>query len=98
MNTNLLCVLVNLCSNNEDKLEVYRQYFEQTYIETTRSYYVTKASAYLELYDVKSYMCYVTLKLQEEEVRAEKYLDTSGCSVKLVLTIFTIKKPCVILI
>ncbi|XP_050435823.1 cullin-5 [Adelges cooleyi] len=75
---------VNLCSNPEDKLQIYRQYFEKAYIDTTESFYKAKAPEYLELHGVQNYMKYADIKLREEEVRAQKYLEPSSGSVQML--------------
>ncbi|VVC31505.1 Cullin homology,Cullin, N-terminal,Cullin protein, neddylation domain,Winged helix-turn-helix DNA- [Cinara cedri] len=68
---------VNLCSNYDDKLQIYKEYFERAYIDTTESFYKAKASEYLEEFGVQDYMKYADIKLREEEIRALKYLETS---------------------
>lgn len=80
-----LTVLVNLCSNYDDKLQIYRDNFERAYIETTEAFYKAKAPEYLELHGVQNYMRYADLKLREEEIRAQKYLETNSGSVQMVL-------------
>jgi len=75
---------VNLCSNYDDKLQIYKEYFERAYIESTESFYKTKASEYLQLHGVQTYMRYADMKLREEEVRAQKYLETTSGSVQMV--------------
>lgn len=75
---------VNLCSNYDDKLQIYRDYFERAYIETTEAFYKAKAPEYLELHGVQNYMRYADLKLREEEIRAQKYLETNSDSVQLL--------------
>lgn len=77
--------LVNLCSNYDDKLQIYRDYFERAYIETTEAFYKAKAPEYLEHHGVQNYMRYADMKLREEEVRAQKYLETNSGSVQMVL-------------
>lgn len=75
---------VNLCSNYEDKLQIYRDYFERAYIETTEAFYKAKAPEYLEHHGVQNYMRYADMKLREEEVRAQKYLETNSGSVQML--------------
>lgn len=77
-------ILVNLCSNYDDKLQIYREYFERAYIETTESFYKAKAPEYLEQHGVQNYMRYADIKLREEELRAQKYLETNSGSVQMV--------------
>ncbi|XP_050531623.1 cullin-5 [Daktulosphaira vitifoliae] len=75
---------VNLCSNPDDKLYIYREYFERAYIETTESFYKAKAPEYLEINGVQNYMKYADIKLREEELRAQKYLEPSSGSVQML--------------
>lgn len=86
----MLFVLVNLCSNHDDKLQIYREYFEKAYVDTTEAFYKAKASEYLELHGVQNYMRYADIKLREEEVRAQKYLETNSGSVQMVRIISVI--------
>ena len=71
---------VNLCSNTEDKLQIYRENFERAYIEATEQFYAFKAPEQLEMNGVQNYMRYAESKLREEEVRAQKYLESCGGS------------------
>ena len=73
---------VNLCSNSEDKLNIYMENFEKAYIESTEAFYKLKAPQYLESNGVQNYMRYAETKLREEEQRANKYLES--CSIATV--------------
>ncbi|XP_065226095.1 cullin-5 isoform X2 [Planococcus citri] len=86
---------VNLCSNVDDKLSIYRENFEKAYIEATDDFYRVKAPEYLSANGVESYMKYAENKLKEEELRAQKYLDACGgsaqlldCCVRVLVTAF----------
>ena len=87
---------VNLCSNPNDKLLIYRQNFELAYIEATRTFYQVKAPEYLKANGVQNYMRYAETKLREEETRGQKYLETSSgssknlndCCVEVLVTAF----------
>ncbi|KAG0418583.1 hypothetical protein HPB47_004733 [Ixodes persulcatus] len=88
---------VNLCSNPEDKLQIYRENFERAYIDATRQFYRAQAPQFLEENGVQSYMRYADQKLKEEEQRAAKYLESqpSGsvpalteCCVGVLVTAF----------
>lgn len=68
---------VNLSSNNDDKLKIYRENFEKAYIDATESFYKAKASEFKQQNGVQSYMKYADCKLKEEEKRAERYLENS---------------------
>ena len=75
---------VNLCSNAEDKLQIYRENFERAYIEATEQFYAVKAPEQLEASNggVQAYMRYADAKLREEELRAKKYLESCSGSVQ----------------
>lgn len=75
---------VNLCSNPEDKLLIYRENFERAYIEATENFYKSKAPEFLRLNGVENYMKYAETKLKEEELRALKYLEPCSNSIQLV--------------
>ncbi|BET00787.1 cullin 5 [Nesidiocoris tenuis] len=75
---------VNLCSNTEDKLQIYRENFERAYIEATESFYKVKAPQYLQANGVQNYMRYADSKLREEELRAQKYLEPCSGSVQVL--------------
>lgn len=83
---------VNLCSDSDDKLRIYRDNFEKAYLEATELYYKTKAPEYLTQNGVLSYMRYADVKLKEEEARANRYLETrTGC-----VSVETLKVWCTI--
>nr|CAD7405299.1 unnamed protein product [Timema poppensis] len=75
---------VNLCSNPDDKLQIYRDNFEKAYIASTESFYKMKAPQYLQVNGVQSYMRYADSKLREEEQRAQKYLESCSGSVQVL--------------
>jgi cullin-5 len=78
---------VNLSSDAEDKLKIYRDNFEKAYIEATEAFYKTKAPQYLAANGVQNYMKYADAKLKEEEQRAMRYLETrKGCNSVAALT------------
>lgn len=72
---------VNLCSNPDDKLQIYRENFEAAYIQATESFYKLQANEYLQEHGVQSYMRYADTKLREEEQRAQRYLEPGSGSV-----------------
>uniref|UniRef100_A0A3Q4HAQ5 Cullin-5 n=1 Tax=Neolamprologus brichardi TaxID=32507 RepID=A0A3Q4HAQ5_NEOBR len=49
---------VNLCSNPDDKLQIYRDNFEKAYMDSTERFYRTQAPAYLQQNGVQNYMKY----------------------------------------
>ncbi|CAN0230992.1 cullin-5 [Lampetra fluviatilis] len=67
---------VNLCSNAEDRLQIYRENFEKAYLDATDTFYRTQAPAYLQQNGVQNFMKYADAKLKEEEQRALRYLET----------------------
>eukprot|EP00095_Tigriopus_kingsejongensis_P002852 maker-scaffold442_size170051-snap-gene-0.30 protein:Tk02852 transcript:maker-scaffold442_size170051-snap-gene-0.30-mRNA-1 annotation:"Cullin-5" len=73
---------VNLSSNTDDKLQIYRENFERAYIQATEQFYWLKAPEYLLRQGVQDYMRYAESKLREEELRAQKYLESSSGSVQ----------------
>ncbi|CAH1799922.1 unnamed protein product, partial [Owenia fusiformis] len=78
---------VNLCSNQEDRLKIYRDNFEKAYLEATDAFYKAKAPQYLADNGVQNYMKYADQKLKEEEQRATRYLETrKGCNSVIALT------------
>lgn len=75
---------VNLCSNPDDKLQIYRENFEKAYMEATEAFYKMKAPQYLQANGVQNYMKYADAKLREEEQRAQKYLESCSGSVQVL--------------
>jgi cullin-5 len=72
---------VNLSSDVDDKLKIYRENFEKAYLEATKAFYKLKAPQYLQANGVQNYMRYADAKLKEEEGRARRYLETGwGCT------------------
>ena len=71
---------VNLCSNPEDKLLIYRQNFETSYIESTRNFYKSKANEFLYENGIHEYMKFADNKLSEEKLRGNRYLEDSSNS------------------
>lgn len=51
---------MNLCSNPDDKLQIYRDNFEKAYMDSTERFYRTQAPAYLQQNGVQNYMKYVS--------------------------------------
>lgn len=75
---------VNLCSNLNDRLQIYRENFEKAYLEATEVFYRSKAPEYLEANGVQSFMIWADFKLKEEEQRAAKYLESYSGSLQAV--------------
>ncbi|TDG48735.1 hypothetical protein AWZ03_004847 [Drosophila navojoa] len=72
---------VNLSSNAEDKLEIYREYFEKAYLKATADFYRLKSAEQQQENGVLAYMKYADAKLREEEVRAKRYLEPSSFNI-----------------
>ena len=79
---------VNLCSDYTNKLQIYLEYFEKAYLDSTREFYTASGQQCLAENGVQNYMRYAYSKINEEQRRAERYLETSkeSQSVKLVLS------------
>lgn len=75
---------VNLCSNPQDRLQIYRENFEKAYLEATETFYMTKAPEFLAENGILNYMRWADSKLKEEEERAAKYLESYSESTKAV--------------
>lgn len=82
---------VNLCSNPDDKLEIYRENFEAAYLQATAEFYRLKGNEQLQANGVQSFMRYADAKLREEEARAARYLEPvsatalSECCVRVLI-------------
>ncbi|MFH4983136.1 hypothetical protein AB6A40_009845 [Gnathostoma spinigerum] len=76
---------VSLNVDAEDSLAVYKANFERAYIEATEKYYKSRASQMLEENGVLNYMTYADTKLQEEEARGRRYLDSNAESLERLL-------------
>ncbi|XP_018328202.1 cullin-5 [Agrilus planipennis] len=81
---------VNLCSNAEDRMQIYRENFEAAYIQSTETFYKMKAPEQLKANGVQAYMRYADGKLREEEARALRYLEAGSngvmqCCVKVLV-------------
>ena len=53
---------MNLSSDSEDKLKIYRENFERAYLEATETFYKQKASEYLAENGVQNYMRCVSVE------------------------------------
>lgn len=81
---------MNLCSNAEDKLQIYRENFEAAYVQSTEMFYRLKGPEQLAANGVQAYMRYADSKLREEESRAQRYLEAGSnrviqCCVKVLV-------------
>ncbi|CAI2354467.1 unnamed protein product [Caenorhabditis sp. 36 PRJEB53466] len=62
----------------EDPLQVYRHAFERNFIEQTSEYYNKICGQLLNEMGVLEYMVYADKKLEEEQLRAQRYLEFSS--------------------
>ena len=67
---------VNLCSDPDDKLKIYKENFEKAYLESEIEFFNKHAQQYIADNGIISYLTYADGKLKEEEKRAQKYLET----------------------
>ena len=51
--------IVNLCTDASNKLQIYLEYFEKSYLEATKEFYTSSSSQYLSENGVQNYMRYV---------------------------------------
>lgn len=72
---------VNLCSNPDDKFQIYRENFEAAYLNTTSAFYRLKATEQQQTNGVLAFMKYADFKLREEETRAKRYLEPISYSI-----------------
>uniref|UniRef100_A0A1A9VBC5 Cullin-5 n=1 Tax=Glossina austeni TaxID=7395 RepID=A0A1A9VBC5_GLOAU len=72
---------VNLCSNPDDKLQIYRENFEAAYLDATAAFYRLNAAEQQQINGVLAFMKYADAKLREEETRAKRYLEPSSYGV-----------------
>uniref|UniRef100_A0A7E4ZYY5 Cullin-5 n=1 Tax=Panagrellus redivivus TaxID=6233 RepID=A0A7E4ZYY5_PANRE len=68
---------IELNTNDMDRLDLYTREFEAAYLDATATFYRARAADMLEKNGILSYIAYADSKLQEEQQRAEKYLDKS---------------------
>lgn len=76
-----------MCSDNDDKLRIYKEHFEKAYLESTAEFYNQHAQKYIHDHGIIKYLNYADMKLKEEEKRGLKYLETckGSESIQLVL-------------
>lgn len=88
---------VNLSLGGRAKnLDVYSEYFEMPYLESTRMFYEAKSASYLATHGVREYMEWAHSKLMEENDKGERYLENS-CSVSKVCTLYIDTQSCPLL-
>jgi cullin-5 len=76
---------VNLCSDPDDKLKIYKENFEKAYLESEIEFFNKHAQQFIIDNGIISYLTYADDKLKEEEKRATKYLETRKGSNSLEL-------------
>ena len=58
-------------------LEIYKKYFEEPFLQATKTFYSTESERFLASHSVVDYMKKAEQWLREEEARVEMYLDES---------------------
>ncbi|KAI9333310.1 Cullin [Obelidium mucronatum] len=73
-------VALGLDENDSTKatLEVYKQYFEQPFIDATEAYYKSESETFLSENSVTDYMKKAEKRLDEEDTRVQLYLHESS--------------------
>lgn len=67
---------MNLCSDPDDRLKIYKENFEKAYFDSLVEFYHIHAREYITQHGIIAYLTYADTKLKEEERRASKYLET----------------------
>ncbi len=77
---------VNLCSDPENRLKIYKEHFEKAYLDSLTEFYNIHAQQFITENGVINYLTYADSKLKEEEKRALKYLEScmGSFSIELV--------------
>jgi cullin-5 len=78
---------VNLCSDTEDRLKIYKENFEKAYLVSMTEFYNKHAQLFITENGIISYLSYADSKMKEEEKRAYKYLETCKGSTSIDLVI-----------
>lgn len=73
------------CIESDDRLDVYRKTFEKAYVDNTINYYKSRAAEYMAENGVINYMLYADMKLEEEDMRARRFLDPNPESTSKLL-------------
>ena len=67
---------VNLCSDKTKPLKIYSSYFDEPYREASKQFYDKVSQEYETNNGIVNYMSWADAKLSEEQMRAERYLET----------------------
>jgi cullin 1 len=79
LSSSLTPITVKLGSINKNKpLEIYKEDFEMPFLSNTREYYARESSSFIAANGVSSYMKKAEQRLDEESIRAKKFLDPSS--------------------
>jgi cullin 1 len=75
----IFIVSLGLDHNDSSKsnLDVYRNYFEQPFLEATEVYYKTESEKFISENSIPDYMKKAEVRLNEEETRVQLYLHPS---------------------
>lgn len=58
-------------------LDIYKKYFEEPFLQNTKTYYQDESERFLSKHSVVDYMRKAEVRLKEEEARVNMYLDES---------------------
>lgn len=64
--------------NKNKPLEIYKEDFEAPFLVATRDYYARESAAFIAANGVAAYMKKAETRIEEEAVRAKRYLDSSS--------------------
>lgn len=70
---------MNLSTDTQNKLKIYQENFEKAYIESSREFYHSRASAYLAENGIVNYMKYVSDIASYASSVASHVLCGCGC-------------------
>ena len=62
---------------NKVSYEIYKEHFEQPFLEATEKYYRKESETFLAENNVQDYLKKAEERLREEEDRVERYLNTN---------------------
>lgn len=64
--------------NKSKPLAIYEQDFETPFLAHTRQYYARESTAFIALNGVSATMKKIEIRLEEEQIRAKSFLDSSS--------------------
>ncbi|EFA78583.1 cullin B [Heterostelium album PN500] len=75
--TKFMNSLINLDNIDKDKV-LYKSEYEASYLANTEQYYARESSAYILTYGISSYMKKAEIRIDEEYLRSQKYLNSTS--------------------